>query len=53
MAEEQAAHRRAIESRVIAGNVDAERRGQVFAFALTLFAIISPSLTRSPVILPI
>ena len=41
MAEEQAAHRRAIESRVIAGNVAAERRGQVFAFALTLVAIIS------------
>ena len=41
MAEEQAAHRRAIESRVIAGKVDAERRGQFLAFALTLVAIIS------------
>ena len=41
MAEEQAAHRRALESRVVAGNLAAERRGQVSALALTLVALIS------------
>lgn len=40
MAEEQAAHRRELESLVIAGNVAAERRGQVSAFLLALAAII-------------
>ena len=40
MAEEQAAHRRALETRVIAGKLAAERRGQIFAFALALVAIV-------------
>ena len=40
MAEEQAAHRRALETRVIAENLAAERRGQIFAFALALVAIV-------------
>ena len=40
MAEEQAAHRRALESRVVAGNLAAERRGQVSALVLTLVAIV-------------
>ena len=40
MAEAQAAHRRALESRVIEGNVAAERRGQVFAFTLALVALV-------------
>ena len=39
MAEEQAAHRRAIEARMIAEKLAAERRGQVFAFILVLVAI--------------
>ena len=39
MAEEQAAHRRALESRVITENLAAERRGQIFAFALVLVTI--------------
>ena len=40
MAEEQAAHRRALETRVIVENLAAERRGQIFAFALALVAIV-------------
>ena len=40
MAEEQAAHRRALESRVVTGNLTAERRGQVFAFTLALVALV-------------
>ena len=40
MAEVQAAHRRALESRVIAENCVTERRGQVFAFTLTLVVIL-------------
>ena len=40
MAEAQAAHRRELESLVVAGNVAAERRGQVSAFLLALAAII-------------
>ena len=40
MAEAQAAHRRALEPRVIEGNVAAERRGQVFAFTLALVALV-------------
>ena len=39
MAEEQAAHRRTLETRVIAGNLAAERRGQIFAFVLALVVI--------------
>ncbi len=40
MAEEQAAHRRAIEARMIAEKLAAERRGQVFAFILVLFSML-------------
>ena len=40
MAEEQAAHRRTLESRVVTGNLAAERRGQVFAFTLALVALV-------------
>ena len=40
MAEAQAAHRRALESRVIRGNLATERRGQVAAFAIALVTII-------------
>ena len=40
MAEEQAAHRRALESQVITGNLVAERRGQVAAFAMALVTIV-------------
>ena len=40
MAEEQAAHRRELETRVITGNLAAERRGQVAAFAIALVTIM-------------
>lgn len=40
MAEEQAAHRRRSEARMIAEKLAAERRGQVFAFILVLVSII-------------
>ena len=40
MAEEQAAHRRAIEARMIAEKLAAERRGQVFAFILVLVSML-------------
>ena len=48
MAEEQAAHRRALESRVIAGNVAAECRGQVFAFTLALVTLVGATPERRP-----
>lgn len=40
MAERQQAHRQHLESTVVGGNVNAERRGQVFAFILGLIAIL-------------
>lgn len=40
MAEAQAAHRRALESRVVTENLATERRGQVAAFALALVTIL-------------
>ena len=40
MDEEQAAHRRVLESRVVAGNLIAERRGQVFAFTVALVTLV-------------
>lgn len=40
MAEEQAAHRRAIEARMIAEKLAAEHRGQVFAFILVLVSML-------------
>lgn len=40
MAEEQAAHRRGIEARMIAEKLAAERRGQIFAFVLVLVSML-------------
>ena len=40
MAEEQAAHRRGGEARMIAEKLAAERRGQIFAFVLVLVSML-------------
>lgn len=40
MAEGQLRHRQRLESTVVDGNVNAQKRGQIFAFTLGLIAII-------------
>jgi uncharacterized membrane protein len=40
MAERQSAHREALESMVVAGNVASQKQGSIFAFIICLVAVI-------------